>query len=98
MEIIIGFWFVLQGDGSSVDVHINLGMAVVESESQHRIDQARRMMAGVTRIIDRLEVTLSIFILNTLKDLSKLYVRSTEDIHIHTYIHILFDFSRLFAF
>ena len=48
-----------QGDGSSVDVRINLGPAMIESESQNRLNTVRRMLDGAIRILNRLEVSLA---------------------------------------
>ena len=50
----------LQSDGSGVDVHINLGqIGPVHSESQRRLDVARRMLQRANRALDRIDVSLS---------------------------------------
>ncbi|KAL3242119.1 hypothetical protein MRX96_021485 [Rhipicephalus microplus] len=42
-------------DGSSVDVHINLGQVPMPSESQLRLNQAQKMVQKATRVIAALE-------------------------------------------
>jgi len=42
-----------------VDVRINLGPAMIESESQNRLNTVRRMLDGAIRILNRLEVSLA---------------------------------------
>ena len=48
-----------QPDGTSVDVHINLGniSSQLPSESQNRLSQARRMIRIAVRILNRLDVS-----------------------------------------
>ena len=52
----------LQSDGSGVDVHINLGTIddVAHSESQRRLDVARRMLQRANRALDRIDVSTGV--------------------------------------
>lgn len=50
----------MQEDGSSVDVHINLGQVPMQSEAQLRLNQAQTMVQKATRVIAALEVNVSV--------------------------------------
>lgn len=57
---------VSKADGSSLDVHINMGRVgpPQQSESQNRIQQALQMLSAATDTLNRLEVGCSVHQLN----------------------------------
>lgn len=91
-----GLFGLSQEDGSSVDVHINLGQVQVQSEAQMRITHCTHMLHHVDNLIQRLEVIFSLTIGNVIYDASRTW--KWVELHLCHFCPIMTDLWDLSEF